>query len=189
MGIMVSGPAERVSVTGNSVRDSDRHGIALVNGVLDASVTGNVVEGSSTGVYLRDSSGEVKGNTIQQASAHGVSFVGAVDGSEASFNILAGRGESALDTRRADGDVTTSGNNDGGWHDTTPWWALFKKLLQPMTALWTILALLIVTSALRGRRSDDAIRHPYAHQMVRPARVPAVAPWMTDLGNHRPPIS
>jgi hypothetical protein len=156
---------------------------------MDASVTGNVVESASTGVYLRDSSGEVKGNTIQRASAHGVSFVGAVDESEASFNVLAGSGESALDTIRADGDISTSGNNDDGWHDTTPWYALFKKLLQPMTALWSILALLIVTSALRSRRSNSAVAHPYAHQMVRPARVPAMAPWMTDLGDRRPPIS
>ncbi|MPY95143.1 MAG: right-handed parallel beta-helix repeat-containing protein, partial [Acidimicrobiia bacterium] len=172
MGIMVNGPARRVAVTGNTVRDSARHGVALVNGVTDSTVTGNVVEGSATGVYLRDSTGQVKGNTVQEAGSHGVSLVGRVGGSDVSFNVLAGSGASALDTIRSTGEVSTSTNNVDGWHDTTPWYFLLKKLLKPMNALWTALAVLIILSAVRSRRDNGVIEHPYAHQMAHQGILP-----------------
>lgn len=180
MGIMVIGPARRISVTGNTVVDSDRHGVALVDGVLEATVSGNVVDRSTTGVYLRDSSGLVKGNTIEGASSHGVSLVGAADGSEVSYNVLAGTGASALDTRRSDGDVAATSNNTDGWHDTTPWYMWFKKLLQPMSLLWSVLALLIVVSAVRSRRANGAIVHPYAHQMAHHGIMPVPQPRPDD---------
>jgi parallel beta-helix repeat protein len=181
MGIWVSGPSERIAVVGNTVVDSDRHGLALVDGVTDATVTGNVVDGSSTGIYLRDSAGMVNGNTVADARSHGVSFVGGVDGSEASYNVLAGSGSSALDTRRSHGDIASTTNNTDGWHDTTGWVVIFKKLLQPMTALWSALAVLIVVSAIRGRRGDRPIEHPYARQAATFDALPASPPLVIDL--------
>jgi nitrous oxidase accessory protein NosD len=181
MGIWVSGPSERISVVGNTVADSERHGIALVNGVAEATVTGNVVDGSSTGVYLRDSVGVVSGNTVQDARSHGVSFVGNVRGSDVSYNVLAGSGSSALDTHRSSGGVSSTTNNTDGWHDTTGWVVIFKKLLQPMTALWSALALLIVVSAVRGRRGDRPIEHPYARQAATFDALPAAPPLVIDL--------
>lgn len=179
MGIVVNGPATRVSITANTVRGSNRHGIALVNSVTDSTVTGNVVDGASTGVYLRDSTGEVRGNTVQGASGHGVSLVGQVDGTKVSFNVLAGTGASALDTRRSAGDIASTTNNLAGWHDTTPWYVLLKRLLRPMNALWTGLAVLIAVSAVRGRRSTLDIVHPYAHQLAHQGVLPIPNP-------HRP---
>jgi hypothetical protein len=176
MGIVVDGPASRVSLTGNTVRDSKRHGIALVDDVTDATVTGNVVDGSSTGVYVRDSTGDIRGNTVQDADAHGVSLVGKVDGSEVAFNVLAGRGASALDTHRSSGDVASETNNLAGWDDTTPWWVLWRKLLRPMNALWSALAVLITVSAIQGRRSRGEINHPYAHQLAHQGHLPMPLP-------------
>lgn len=171
MGIMINGPARQISVTGNTLRNSARHGVALVNGVSDATVTGNVVEESSTGIYLRDSSGQVTGNTVQSAGSHGVSLVGEVGGSDVSFNILAGGGPSALDTMRAEGNVATSTNNADGWHDTSPWYYSLRKLLQPMTALWVAIAGLLAISAVRNRRIGRGVMgHPYAHQTIGEAR-------------------
>jgi hypothetical protein len=166
MGIVVLGPARRISVTGNHVSDSQRHGIALINKVHGATVTGNVIDGAFTGVYLRDSSAEVKGNTIQDAGAHGVSLVGRISSASVEYNVLQGTGESALDVHRAHGDITQLGNQSGGWHDTTPWYFWFKKLLQPMTALWTLIILLVVTSAVRGRGRTREVVHPYEHQQI-----------------------
>jgi len=181
MGIMVNGPATRVSVTGNTVRDADRHGVALINGVEEATVTGNVIDEVGTGVYLRDSTGEVKGNTVEDADVHGVTLVGEVGGSEVSFNVLAGSGASALDTHRSDGRVVRTTNNTDGWHDTTPWYVWFRKLLQPMNALWTILALLLAVSALRARRTRGVIEHPYAHQMAHQGYQAIPQPKVVDL--------
>jgi hypothetical protein len=188
MGIVVNGPAEQVSVTGNTVRDSERHGIALVNEVTRAVVTGNVVDGTSTGVYVRVSVGDVRGNTVQDADAHGVSLVGRVDGSEVAFNVLAGRGASALDTHRSSGSVASDTNNVDGWHDTTPWWELWRKLLRPMNALWTALAVLITLSAVRGRRSQGEKNHPYAHQLAYQGHAPIPLPGAaTSLHGQLPP--
>jgi parallel beta-helix repeat protein len=166
MGVVVHGPAERVSITGNTVEASERHGIALVDGVTDSTVTGNVVEHSSTGVYLRDSSSEVKGNTVEGAGSHGISLVGEVGGSDVAMNVLAGSGASALDTMRSEGPVTIGANNTDGWTDTTPWYALAKKLLRPMNALWCAIAALVVLSAIRSRRATAVVGHPYAHQVA-----------------------
>jgi parallel beta-helix repeat protein len=183
MGILVNGPSERVSVTGNTVRNSDRHGIALVNGVADSTITGNIVDGSSTGVYVRDSSADVKGNTIEDARSHGVSLVGNVDDTGVSYNVLAGSGPSALDVNRSQGDVSSSMNSTDGWHDTSPWYFWFKKLLQPMSALWSVLLILVIISAIRGRRAGGRIAHPYAHQMAHQGHLPVPSPRVIDLSD------
>ncbi len=175
-GIRVADEADHISITGNQVRDSERHGIALVDGVTASSVTGNVVAEASTGVYVRDSTVAVKGNTVERADGHGVSLVGRVDGSEVSYNALAGRGGSALDTRRSNGQFTGGTNNFDGWKDTTPWWRQLRKLLQPMTALWTILLALVGTSAIRARKAPTTVGHPYAHQMAHRGAVPVPQP-------------
>jgi hypothetical protein len=166
MGILVKGPAQQVSITGNTVRHSARHGIALVNTVSSSTVTGNVVDGATTGVYIRDSSVEVRGNTILGARSHGASLLGEVKGSNVSFNVLAGSGASALDLMRSHGDIAVDTNNIDGWHDTSPWYLVFKKLLQPMNALWSLIAVLMVVSAMRGRRAAKGIVQPYAAQMT-----------------------
>ena len=166
MGIVVTGPASDISVTGNTVRDVNRHGIALLDGVTGATVTGNVVDDARTGIYLRESTADVRGNTVQGAGSHGLSLVGQVSGTQVQYNVLAGTGPSALDTDRSSGDVERTGNQVSGWHDTTPWYFVFKKLLHPMTALWTLIALLVVTSAVRGRGRAREIEHPYAHQQI-----------------------
>jgi parallel beta-helix repeat protein len=182
MGIMVNGPAQRVSVTGNQVDGSRRHGIALVNDVTDSTVTGNVVDGAATGVYVRDSTAEVTGNTVQAATSHGVSLVGEVAATEVAYNVLSGSGASALDTVRAATTVTATANQLDGWHDTSPWYFWFKKLLQPMTALWAMIFLLVATSAFRGRRTrGDQIAHPYAHQMAHHGHLPVPQPRVIDV--------
>ncbi|MGD9700936.1 MAG: right-handed parallel beta-helix repeat-containing protein [Acidimicrobiia bacterium] len=183
MGILVRGPADRLSVTGNTVDHSRRHGIALVDGVAHSAVTGNVVDGSSTGVYIRDSSAQVKGNTIQAAFSHGVSLVGQVDGSEVSYNVLAGSGASAFDARRSHGDVAAEANNTDGWHDTTPWYYVFRKLLHPTSLLWCVLAILILVSAIRSKRSNGVIEHPYAHQMAHRGHMPIPVPAHMSNGS------
>jgi parallel beta-helix repeat protein len=188
MGIMVNGPATGISLTGNQVDGSSRHGIALVNGVSDSTVTGNIVDGSSTGVYLRDSSVQVKSNTIQGARSHGVSVVGAADGTEVSFNVLSGSGASGYDATRSSGSVANTMNDLDAWSDTSPWYIWFKKLLQPMNLLWAFIALFVIVSALRSRRDRAGrhfARHPYPHQMAPTNRLPVPLPEVIDLTESR----
>lgn len=176
MGIVVHENAERVSVTGNQVSGSDRHGIAFTDGVQDSLATGNVVSGAATGLYLRDSSVEVRGNTVEDATVHGVSLVGEVAGSVVSLNVLAGAGASAFDDHRASGEVTAEHNATENWTDTSPWYLWLKRLLQPMTALWVLILALIAVSAVRARGRERSVAHPYAHQMAHHGHLPVPAP-------------
>lgn len=182
MGIVATGNASHIAVTGNNVTHNARHGIALVNGVHQSTVTGNVVDGADSGVYLRDSSAQVKGNTIEHAHTHAVSAVGNVAGTEVSYNVLAGSGASALDTARSNGTVVQAHNESTAWHDTTPWYVQLKRLLHPMTLLWASIFLLVIVSAIRSRKRDDGlVVHPYAHQMAHAMPVEVPQPRVVDL--------
>ena len=164
-GVVVQGPASRISINGNTVSDGGDHGVALLDGVKTSKVTGNVVEGSSTGVFVRDSTAEVEHNTVAGAGSHGVSLIGSVGGSVLAFNRLSGTGASALDTARSDGDISRSSNDTAGWSDTTPFDA-FKLLLHPMNALWAVLILVLAVTAIQHRRYRGKISHPYANQLA-----------------------
>ena len=193
MGIVVSGPADRISVTGNQIGATASHGIALMDGVTNSTVTANVVDGARTGVYVRASSVDVVGNSVQAASLHGVSLVGEVAGSDVDRNVLSGSGASAMDSTRSRGKVVAEGNQDNGWHDTSPWYFAFKRLLHPMNALWASLFALVLLSALRSRRVPRGVAHPYAHQIAHhdrlaaaaPAPVPAVIDLREPVGSER----
>jgi hypothetical protein len=115
-------------------------------------------------------------------------LVGQVGGSEVSYNVLSGSGPSALDTIRSDGRVSRPGNNAGGWHDTTPWYHMFKRLLQPMNAIWSVLFALIIVSGIRGRRAGDVSGHPYAEQLLRPGSGRVNAPLPLAFENPALPV-
>jgi hypothetical protein len=181
MGIVVTDGTKQVAVTGNDVGGQKRHGIALVKGVSGATVTGNVVDGATTGIYVRDSQAQVKGNTVEHASLHGVSVVGSAKGTAVSYNVMAGSGPSALDTARTHGGVSAKDNQETGWHDTTPWYLYLKKLLHPMTLLWASILILVVLSAIRSRKNRAVVAHPYAHQMGHQMPVTVPAPATIDL--------
>lgn len=182
MGIMVTGPAQRISIVGNEIVNVRRHGIALVDGVSRSTVTDNTVDGSSTGVYLRGSVGQVNGNTVQRAETHGVALVGHVAGSDVVGNVLAGSGASALDSSRSSGAgaVAFGGGNDvHRWDQESGFYFWFQKLFHPMTIIWGMVALLLIVSAIRSRK-NGLIVHPYAHQMAHQSHLPIPVPQVID---------
>lgn len=171
MGIVVSDAASKVTIVGNTVTSSKRHGIALTEGAKDITVTGNIIDHAGTGIYLRDASGLVETNTVKAARTHGVSVVGAAEGTEVNLNTLSGHGISALDKARSDGKVTIGQNVLAAWHDTSPWYTHFSKLLQPISLVWVIVLSLIGMTAIQGRRrmkrQGSGRPHPYEHQRQR----------------------
>lgn len=161
MGIVARLGARDLTVTANRLSNQARQAIAVRDGVSKARITGNVIESTQTGVYVRDSVAQVLGNTVHDAHGHGVSFVGAVGGSSADGNALTGIGPSAVDTSRATGKVTVRDNQTGAWLDTSTLWARVRHYASPMTLLWTAILLLIMVLAARPR-SQDRPAHPYA---------------------------
>ena len=161
MGIVVRGDAADVSVVGNRVTEPQRQGIAVRDGVRDSVVSGNIVTGGRTSIYLRGAV-SVKRNTLTDANMHAVTLVGNLGSTQVTENTISGRGPSAIDAKRADG-VTMDRwqNDDDHWHDTTPFFVTLKKFLQPLTALWMALGALLLFTAARGTRRTRRIRHPY----------------------------
>ncbi|GAB7041959.1 MULTISPECIES: right-handed parallel beta-helix repeat-containing protein [Catenuloplanes] len=161
-GIVARQGANRVTITGNRVSGAVRHGIAVRDEVTAATVTGNIVTDVDNGVYVRDSSAEIRGNTVEEATNHGIALVGAVEGSVVSHNVISGVGPSALDLSRADGDLTAADNQAGAWYDTSSFWVKFRHYASPMTMLWTTIVLVIAFSAIQGvRRRRTGFFHPY----------------------------
>ncbi|MER7185822.1 right-handed parallel beta-helix repeat-containing protein [Streptomyces hyaluromycini] len=178
MGIVARLAADKVSITGNRLTGQNRQGISVRDGVTDATVTGNIIDGPETGVYVRDSAAEIRGNTVQDATNHGVSLVGGVDGTTVSYNVIGGVGPSALDSSRSHGGASIKENQTFAWYDTSSFWVKVKHYASPMTLLWTGILLLILFSAAMGRRRrrasgrGAAIVHPYSDKAPLPAPPP-----------------
>jgi hypothetical protein len=178
-GIVARQGADRVTITGNRVRGQSRHGIAVRDAVTGATVTGNIITDVENGLYVRDSTAEIRGNTVEEARNHGIALVGAVGGSIVSHNVISGVGPSAVDTSRADGDLTAEGNQAGAWYDTSSFWIKFRHYASPMTMLWAAIVVMIAFSAVQGvRRRRSGFYHPYENtRTLRATVVPAaVAP-------------
>ncbi|MFE7764271.1 right-handed parallel beta-helix repeat-containing protein [Streptomyces sp. NPDC057438] len=154
MGIVARKDATKVAITGNRLTGQSRQGISVRDGVTAATITGNIVEGTETGIYVRDSVGEIRGNTIQDGTNHGITMVGGVSESVITYNVISGVGPSAVDTTRAHGDIAVRQNQTFAWHDTSSFWVKFRHYASPMTLLWTFILLLILFSAVLGRRQS-----------------------------------
>jgi hypothetical protein len=164
MGIVARYGGHNVAITSNQLKGQKRQGIAVRDGVQKAKVTGNVITGADTAVYVRASVVEVRGNTIQSARNHGVSLVGAIGGSIVTYNVIGGVGPSAIDVPRATGDFTYKQNQTFAWHDTSSFWVKFRHYASPMTMLWAGIFMVIIFAAVKGasRRFADIKAHPYA---------------------------
>ncbi|WBQ04592.1 right-handed parallel beta-helix repeat-containing protein [Kribbella sp. CA-293567] len=163
MGVVVRGGAEDVSVVGNRVTKPIRQGIAIRDGVSKSVITGNIVSGGNTSVYVRDSAATVQRNTLSDADSHAISLVGSVNETKVTENTISGRGPSAIDTKRAaDVNMQRWKNDEDHWHDTTPFVVTLKRFLQPLTAMWLLLAALLIFTAARGTRQARRVAHPYA---------------------------
>ncbi|WP_328544357.1 right-handed parallel beta-helix repeat-containing protein [Streptomyces europaeiscabiei] len=170
MGIVARKDATKVAITGNRLVGQSRQGISVRDGVTAATITGNIVESTETGIYIRDSVGEIRGNTIQDGTNHGITLVGGVAESIITYNVISGVGPSAVDTTRAHGGIAVRENQTFAWHDTSSFWVKFRHYASPMTLLWTFILLLILFSAVLGRRQarkghrhggQRLGRHPY----------------------------
>lgn len=177
MGIVVREGADSVDVLDNRVDGSLSQGIAVRDGVVGATVSGNAVTGGETSLYIRDSVATVDANTLTGAANHAISIVGAVGATSVTGNKITGRGPSAIDAERApDADRSTWFNDTSRWHDTTPLLVTLKRFLQPLTLMWLLLGALLLFTAVRGSRARQHKAHPYADKASVSAGVPVARP-------------
>ena len=187
MGIVASRGAHQVAIVGNQLSQQRWQAISLRDGVVGATVTGNIIAAGQTGIYLRDSVATVRGNTVDGVTRHGVSVVGSAGGSSVSYNVISGMGPTALDLARAHGKVKTGHNQTANWRDTRSLLRRLRSMLRPMTLIWLGVLLLIMVSAVRARKarrgtSPGAV-HPYQLQRpldLAPASVAGAASNIND---------
>jgi parallel beta-helix repeat protein len=161
MGIVVRRGAQKITISGNKLTQQNREGISIRDGVQAVTINNNLIDGAATGIYVRASTVDIAGNSISNASIHGVTLIGADAGSIVNGNVISGIGPGAIDTHRESGRVSISGNQTGGWFNTTAMWVRIKALIRPLTVVWFCIFLLITVVSLRGRRTrtGGAKRH------------------------------
>ncbi|MBC7517584.1 MAG: right-handed parallel beta-helix repeat-containing protein [Microbacteriaceae bacterium] len=162
-GIVVTGGTRTVAVVGNTVTGSVTQGIALRDGVTDATVTSNIVDGGQIGIYLRGTSrSDVERNKIEHVTNHAITLIGDAKGSRVSNNTISGSGPSGLDVKRAPG-VYVSLNDLTRWESTKSFFVILGTIFQPLTIMWTLLGLLVLISAISSvRRRNIGIVDPYS---------------------------
>uniref|UniRef100_UPI0010416B0B right-handed parallel beta-helix repeat-containing protein n=1 Tax=Actinomadura roseirufa TaxID=2094049 RepID=UPI0010416B0B len=168
MGIVARDKGTRIQISGNQIRDPERQGIVLRDGLRGGTVSGNVIVGADTALYVRDASSTITGNTVQSAHRHGVTLRGNVTGTNITGNTLAGAGTSVMDVDRATGSYADGGNHTKGWHKTAGFWTWVKRVFKPMNIIWAGVFLLVAISVIRSRGAGLRIgrrgAHPYEQQ-------------------------
>lgn len=164
-GIVVSGAASEMEVSGNRVRSSTEHGISLRDDITGAQIHGNTIGGADTAIYARGSAGEITGNTISRATNHGITVIDQPETTTVSRNSIAGIGPAAIDTSRSGTSVVLVANSAGQWEVTKPLPVILQRIFQPLTVLWLVIVVLLVATAgttARWRPGRRPRSHPYA---------------------------
>jgi len=196
-GIMASGGTQNLSVEENRVDGAASQGIAFRDGV-QGKIWGNLVIGGEIAVYVRDSQAEITRNTVEDVASHGITVVGEASGSIIGQNLIAGQGNSPIDTVRASGVSVLDSNDSPAWIYQNITERVLRVVTKPMTLLWTGLALLLLLTAFRGFRyrgsgfgnpyRDRTPLHELTRGMVDPSSVPGVVrPPESELRETRAP--
>ncbi|MVZ99150.1 right-handed parallel beta-helix repeat-containing protein [Actinomadura sp. LD22] len=168
MGIVAREKGTRIQIAGNQVKGFARQGIVVRDGMASATVSGNVISGGKTALYVRDANGTFNGNTVQSAHRHGITLRGNVNGTVITGNTLSGAGTSVMDVDRATGKYQNANNNIKGWHKTAGFVTWLKRIFKPMNVIWAGVFLLVAISMFRSRgtrlRIGSLGAHPYAAQ-------------------------
>ena len=105
----------------------------------------------------------MRNNTLTNSQVHGISILGDASRTTVDRNTIAGRGSTPIHVRRAVALPTGRTLNDtSGWSVSRSFVDHLKTLLQPLNAMWLLVALLVLVTAVRGRRRPRGFTHPYA---------------------------
>jgi hypothetical protein len=163
-GIGLSRAAARVTIDGNRLEGQKTASVSITDGGPGTVVAGNTITGGTTGIFLLNSRGAITQNTVTGVTLHGIT----VNGNSPvrlHGNAISGTGPSALNLRDSHSTVLRTENNTRDWTKTKPFWAQVATFFQPLTIIWTLLALILILTAFRGRHHGHRrIVHPYAAQ-------------------------
>jgi nitrous oxidase accessory protein NosD len=164
-GVVVSEAASDVHITDNEFDDQTRQSVAVRDTVGGAEVTGNVIQGGDTGVYVRNAAAEVADNDIDAVSNHGISLIGDVGDTAVSDNEVAGFGRVPIYTEESIGG-TVGENSTRDWRPAMSLQTIVDSVFQPLTLVWLTLGLIVlVTAVIPAGQRRTSIKHPYAERV------------------------
>jgi hypothetical protein len=162
-GVLVSAGAAGVVIDANRITNVDGSGIQIrdANGI---EVSGNSVRRTRTGVHVMNAEAEIQDNTVASATLHAISLVGKVTGTTITSNALGGRGSSAIDQARLEGgaEPELDGNDLSGWDRVITQDGVISTLKHPLTVIWILIAVLLISGQVRIHRRRHVRTLPYA---------------------------
>ncbi|GAB3562305.1 hypothetical protein GCM10027405_15180 [Arthrobacter alkaliphilus] len=162
-GIDLSHAVSGATIDGNRFENQKTRSVSVTDGAADTVVAANSINGGKTAIYLRNSPGIVTRNSMTGLTNHGITVLGHSP-VRLFRNVITGSGPSALDLRDNRSSVLQSENDVSGWNKTAPFWVQVANFFQPLTIIWTLLALLLAFTAFKGLRGRRRVVHPYAKQ-------------------------
>lgn len=162
-GIDLSRAVADAKIVGNRFENQKTRSVSVTDGAPDTLVHSNTIVGGTTAIYLRNTPGTVTRNTMTGLTLHGITING-TSPVQLHGNTISGTGPSALNLRESHGSVTRSGNDTRGWDKTAPFWTRVANFFQPLTVIWTLLGLILLLTAVKGRHARRKIMDPYAAQ-------------------------
>jgi hypothetical protein len=161
-GVDVRNAAVGFTVTGDEMRANRRFGVFVDSGA-SGTVSGDVVDGATTGILVRSAGAQLTHDTVADVTMHGISLQGDLTATAVEHDLVSGHGLTAIDTKRVvDLHVLSLlANNLTAWvqlHRIYPWYHVFEQ--HPLLVLWSFILLvpLVFGGLLRRQRRG----HPYA---------------------------
>ncbi|MFB2585331.1 right-handed parallel beta-helix repeat-containing protein [Herbiconiux liukaitaii] len=188
-GLVLDEGADRVTVSDNVFTGQSGHSVAIRDTVTEATVEGNTIEGGDTGIYIRNATASVEENVLSAVTGHGVTLLGDVAGSDVADNTIGGSGSSAVRATQSEGALI--GDNDlGTWRPAATVESVVGFVLQPLTIVWLVLALLLIGTAFTRKgtqyESTESIRHPYAERVPLTSLSRGIVPFESLTGTAEP---
>lgn len=175
VGVVANQSASGPVITGNDFGPHATQSVALREGVVTAVVADNSFEGGDTAIYVREASGVVIDNDISAMANHGVTVVGNASGVTVADNTIAGFGTLAIFDQQAVG-LELGENNVENWKPTATPESILRSAFQPLTIVWTLLAILLLATTIGPRSMRVGVfRHPYPEQVPLQSLTPGVA--------------
>lgn len=182
-GIVVRAAAQSPTIVNNTVDNQVGFGLFVRDGVSGATISRNHIDHGTTGIFIRDSTGTVTKNVIHNADGHAISLAGATGQTKVSANTLAGRGTSALDSRRAEIAPIAGPNDVSSWKAPSFEYSVAHWVIRPIHIVWTALFALILVSTALARHQRGRRTHPYAKQARLTAEQPVIMTLAPDEVN------
>jgi hypothetical protein len=174
-GVLVSAGAADIVIDANRVTDVNGSGIQIrdANGI---EVSGNSVRRTNTGVHVMNAQAEVQDNTVASATLHAISLIGDTSGTTITSNALGGRGSSAIDMARLEGgtEPELKANDLSGWNRVITQDGVISILRHPLTVVWILVALLLITGQIRVYRRRHIKAVPYADGPAKSQSIAAI---------------